>query len=145
MYKKVTQYNFPEGVTIIVPYIDMPVQVFQLPMTMEGEFPPHSTNFRMIRPVINLKVRRADLPNSPIGEFEFALMLRVHYTYLDFEEVYPGKELWLGYFDGVKWVRLDRNKHSFYLLPDNPDKPELGGIGTAKIYAWDDPMIAWGD
>lgn len=142
-FPKVRRFMFDEGVTFITNYLNYPFKI--IPIPIPEVLPASAPDFRLIRPVMNLEVESENNSGEPISRFEFPMMVRVRYTTSDFNAVHYGRRLWLGYYNGDKWVRLSMKKHNYQLLPDCPDQPELGGVGIALIEAWDDPMIAWGD
>jgi len=129
-----------EGVSLMIPYEDATVRVYQLPFASDEEL---GSEVKIIRKVINIKIVAEMGSRVPITSFDPPIELRVKYTSYDLQE--GNGNLSLAYWDGAKWIRFTPEEHNYLQLPDFPEHPELGGIGLAYISEWADPNIAWVD
>lgn len=130
-------FDFPEGVTIIVPEQGRRVGVRLAPIP-PGLGPDE--NFRPIRIVANVVLFDRDT-DEILTRFDPPIEIDVRYHSSDlFEVARLARVLKLAYWNGTKWVVLDRDENKFTLLP-----PTTGMVGEVQISDWEgDPAISWG-
>ncbi|MEA3438876.1 MAG: hypothetical protein U9R58_01180 [Chloroflexota bacterium] len=145
MFNKMKRSVFDvEGVVVTIPYQYHNMYVYQLPSFPDDISPSEEGGFNLIRTVINLKLAKDQGLDERITTFDPPILLRVRYTYYDYQAAQEaGESLKLAFWNGKVWVRFD-SAYNFHLIPDDPNAHELGGVGFAMISEWDDPHVAWG-
>lgn len=130
-------FDFPEGLTVIIPDQKRRVGVRLDPI------PPDlgpDENFTPIRIVANVVLFDRDT-DEILTRFDPPIEFNVRYTSNDlFESARIARAIILAYWNGTKWVRLDKPENKFTLL-----KPSTGMVGEILVTDWEaDPAIAWG-
>jgi len=80
-------------------------------------------------------------PGTVLTAFGPAFELRIRYMAADVTAA-GGGQIWMGFWDGAKWVLFTAAKHQFSLEPDST--PATGGHSVVMISNWGDPPIAVG-
>jgi len=132
-----------EKVIVNIPLQSNPIQVQQLPLAKLESMPVVPGGFTPFRLLISFKFIGIEQPETEITRFDPPIEVRLRFDAKDLESARElGKPLSLGFWNGKEWIRCTREKHQFYLEPDQ--SPDTGGWGIVYLSHWDDPTKAWG-